>query len=128
MLATAHLKESADTLAPDGSEVRILCATGRGSMAHFRLPPGAVSRAVAHRTVEEVWYVLAGTGRLWRRLDDGAEVTALAAGVSATIPAGAQFQFRNDGGGPLDIVAVTMPPWPGMAEADPVVGPGPPTA
>jgi mannose-6-phosphate isomerase-like protein (cupin superfamily) len=37
--------------------------------------------------------------------------------VSATIPLGAQFQFRNDGEGPLDIVAVTMPPWPGIAEA-----------
>jgi mannose-6-phosphate isomerase-like protein (cupin superfamily) len=128
MLATARLNESADTLAPDGAEVRMLCATGRGSMAHFRLPPGAVSRAVAHRTVEEVWYVLAGTGRLWRRVADTAAVTALTAGVSATIPLGAQFQFRNDGSGPLDILAVTMPPWPGMAEAYPVVGPWSPTA
>jgi mannose-6-phosphate isomerase-like protein (cupin superfamily) len=127
MLATARLNANADALAPDGSEVRVLCATACGSTAHFRLPAGAVSHAVAHRTVEEIWYVVAGTGRLWRRLGDAAEVTLLAAGVSATIPVGAQFQFRNDGAGPLDIVAVTMPPWPGKAEAYPVAGPWPST-
>jgi hypothetical protein len=41
--------------APDGSDVRVLCATERGSMISFALPPGAVSRPVAHRTVEEIW-------------------------------------------------------------------------
>jgi mannose-6-phosphate isomerase-like protein (cupin superfamily) len=127
MLAIARLGASADATAPDGSEVRILCATGRGSMAHFRLLPGAVSRAVAHRTVEEIWYVVAGGGRLWRRFGDAAEVTALAPGIAATIPLGAHFQFRNDGAAPLDIVAVTMPPWPDMAEAYAVAGPWQPT-
>jgi mannose-6-phosphate isomerase-like protein (cupin superfamily) len=119
---TRRLAADADASAPDGSEVRILCATGRGSMAHFRLPPGAVSRAMAHRTVEEIWFVVAGAGRLWRRLGDAAEVTALEAGLSATIPLGARFQFRNDGAVALDVLAVTMPPWPGEAEAYPVDG------
>jgi len=127
MLGVTRLAAAADAIAPDGSEVRILCATARGSMAHFRLPPGGVARAVAHRTVEEIWYVVAGTGRLWRRLGDATEITVLEPGVSATIPLGAQFQFRNDGEGPLDIVAMTMPPWPGMAEACLVAGLWPPT-
>jgi mannose-6-phosphate isomerase-like protein (cupin superfamily) len=128
MLATHRLAAAADTHAPDGSEVRLLCATGRGSMAHFRLPPGAISRAVAHRTVEEIWYVVAGTGRLWRQFGAAAEVTTLTAGISVTIPVGAQFQFRNDGAEPLDIIGVTMPPWPGMAEAEAVDGMWAPTA
>jgi mannose-6-phosphate isomerase-like protein (cupin superfamily) len=115
--ATAHLAANADAIAPDGSEVRILCATGRGSMAHFRLPAGAVAHAVAHRTVEEIWFVIAGTGRLWRRLDEREEILILEPGGSATIPTSAHFQFRNDGAVPLDIVAVTMPPWPGETEA-----------
>ncbi|HVB15997.1 MAG TPA: cupin domain-containing protein, partial [Stellaceae bacterium] len=86
-----------------------------------------VTRAVAHRTVEELWYVVAGGGRLWRRIGDREEVTTLGAGISVTIPLGAQFQFRNDGTTPLDIVAVTMPPWPGEEEAYFVAGPWPAT-
>ena len=45
-----------DATAPDGSEVRLLCATARGSMALFTLAPRMVSRAVAHRSVEEIGY------------------------------------------------------------------------
>jgi mannose-6-phosphate isomerase-like protein (cupin superfamily) len=108
--------------APDGSQVRILCATARGSMISFSLDPGAVSKAVAHKTVEEIWYVVAGRGRLWRRQAEAEEVTDLASGLSLTIPIGAQFQFRNDGDQPLQIVAVTMPPWPGEGEAVVVIG------
>ena len=71
---TRERAQQPDVIAPDGSEVRILASTSRGSMAQFTLPPGAVSKAVAHRTVEEVWLVTHGTGRMWRRLGD-AEVT-----------------------------------------------------
>ena len=35
--------------------MRVLLRLGRGSMAHFELAPGRVSRAVAHRAVEELW-------------------------------------------------------------------------
>jgi mannose-6-phosphate isomerase-like protein (cupin superfamily) len=103
--------------APDGSTVSILCAMERGSMISFTLAPGAVSKAVAHKTVEEIWYVTAGRGRLWRKSDAAEEVVPLNPGLSLTIPAGAQFQFRNDGDEALQIVAVTMPPWPGEGEA-----------
>ncbi len=54
MSSTAMLPADFDVLAPDGSEVRILLATAGGSMAHFRLPAGAVSKPVRHRTVEEI--------------------------------------------------------------------------
>jgi len=121
--ATRRRAAAPDAIAPDGSEVRILGATARGSMAMFTLLPGAVARAVAHRTVEEIWYVVAGQGRLWRRFDESEDVTVLEAGVSATIPTGASFQFRNDGTIPLDIVAVTLPPWPGDGEAYRIEGP-----
>jgi mannose-6-phosphate isomerase-like protein (cupin superfamily) len=106
-----------DAIAPDGSEVRLLASLSRGSMAAFRLVPGAVSKAVAHCTVEEVCYFTAGQGRIWRRLGDDEEITEVAAGVSITIPTGTHFQFRCDGAEPLQAVAVTMPPWPGADEA-----------
>jgi mannose-6-phosphate isomerase-like protein (cupin superfamily) len=113
--------------APDGSTVRPLAATTRGGLAEFRLPPGAIARAVAHRTVEEVWLVLSGAGRLWRRSAGREEVVALTPGVSLTIPTGVHFQFRCESAAPLLIVAVTMPPWPGAEEAIAVAGPWPPT-
>ena len=98
---TRHIAEAPDAIAPDGSEVRLLGSLPGGSMAVFRLQPKAVSRAVAHRTVEEIWYFTAGTGRMWRKLGDREEIVEVAAGVSITIPTGAQFQFRCDGGDPI---------------------------
>jgi mannose-6-phosphate isomerase-like protein (cupin superfamily) len=124
-LGTKALGSGADVIAPDGCEVRILAASPRGSMAHFTLLPGQVSRAVAHRTVEELWYFLAGRGRMWRRLGEREEIVAVAAGVSLAIPTGARFQLCNDGAEPLTAVAVTMPPWPGEDEAYFVEGPWP---
>jgi mannose-6-phosphate isomerase-like protein (cupin superfamily) len=112
---TKTLPHDYDVLAPDGSEVRILLSLPRGSMAHFLLPPGQVSKAVRHRTVEEIWYILAGQGEMWRS-DTGIE--ALAPGTSLTIPTGIAFQFRTLGTEPLTAVAITMPPWPGPDEAE----------
>ena len=125
---TKRIGGAPDAIAPDGSEVRILCAAAGGSMAHFTLPPGAVSRPVAHRTVAEVWYVLSGLGQMWRRLGDREEIVGLVTGVSISIPVGTAFQFRCDGDVPLAAVGVTMPPWPGMDEAYAVDGPWEPTA
>jgi mannose-6-phosphate isomerase-like protein (cupin superfamily) len=124
-LAARTLGAAADVIAPDGCEVRILAATERGSMAHFTLGSGAVARAVAHRTVEEVWYFLSGRGRMWRRLGQQEETVEVAPGFSLAIPLGTRFQLRNDGDQPLTAVAVTMPPWPGEDEAYFVDGPWP---
>lgn len=114
--ATLTVPADPTVLAPDGSEVRVLLALGGGSMAHFRLRPGQIARAVRHRTVEEIWFVLSGHGALWRRQDGRAETVALSPGVCATIPAGTEFQFRAFADD-LEIAAVTMPPWPGEGEA-----------
>ena len=121
--ASRHLPDAPDVLAPDGSEVRLLASLPAGSMAHFRLTPGAVAKAVAHRTVDEIWFVLAGTGEIWRRRGAREEITPLAPGVSLTIPLGTAFQFRAGADAALEIVGVTLPPWPGTDEAVPAVGP-----
>jgi mannose-6-phosphate isomerase-like protein (cupin superfamily) len=125
--ATRRIAEAPDAIAPDGSEVRLLGSLPGGSMAVFRLVPGAVSKAVAHRTVEEIWYFTGGHGRMWRKLGDRQEITEVGPGVSITIPTGAHFQFRCDSGEPLVAVAVTMPPWPGSEEAYSVLGKWEPT-
>jgi mannose-6-phosphate isomerase-like protein (cupin superfamily) len=109
-----------DVLAPDGSEIRFLPQVKGGSMVHCTLPPGAVSLAVTHRTVDELWYVLSGAGELWRRQDGREQVEGLVPGTAHSIPLGTHFQFRNPGTEPLTFVIATMPPWPGMDEAEPV--------
>ena len=91
-------------------------------MAHFELPPGKVSLAVAHRTIEEIWYFLQGEGEMWRKLGEQEEITPVSAGISITIPVGTHFQFRAKGQTALAAVAITMPPWPGPDEAYFVTG------
>ena len=65
---TKQISEVPDVIAADGSQVRVLCQLSRGALATFTLPPGAVSKAVAHRTIEEVWYFVRGRGRFRRRI------------------------------------------------------------
>ena len=114
---TKRLPEEPTATTPDGSAVRVLLELEGGSMAHFELPPEEASIAVAHRTVEEIWYVLRGRGEMWRKLGEQEEVVALEPGVCLTLPLGTHFQFRAVGEEPLAAIGVTMPPWPGEGEA-----------
>jgi len=125
---TLPLPESPDVVAPDGSDVRVLPRLAGGSMAHFTLAPGVTSRAVEHRSVEEIWFVIGGRGEMWRASAEREEIVALTAGVALTIPLETRFQFRASGEEPLTVVGVTMPPWPGDDEAIPVDGPWEATA
>ena len=119
---TGRLPEQPDIVAPDGSDVRVLLRTERGSMAHFELAPGRASEAICHRNVDEIWFVLSGRGEMWRRRNDREDVVTIEPGVCVTIPVGTHFQFRAMAGESLKAVGVTMPPWPGPEEAIPVAG------
>ena len=115
---TKRLPVDRDAVAPDGSDVRVLLdLAGRGGMAHFELAPGQVSRATAHKTVEEIWFFLGGRGEMWRKQGDREEVVAVDTGLCLTIPIGTHFQFRSFGYEPLAAIGATMPPWPGPDEA-----------
>ncbi|AWT60392.1 MAG: hypothetical protein DF168_01601 [Candidatus Moanabacter tarae] len=119
---TRPLPFAPDVTAPDGSDVRILLTLAGGSMAHFELSPGETSIAVAHRTVEEIWYCLQGHGEMWRKQPDREEVVALKPGICLTLPTGTHFQFRTIGEEPFSAVGITMPPWPNDDEAYRVTG------
>ncbi|MBL6446378.1 cupin domain-containing protein [Fulvivirga sp. 29W222] len=119
---TKQLPLKADAIAPDGSEVRLLLGLTRGGMAHFKLAPNQVSKAVTHKTIEEIWYFLSGHGEMWRMQGDYEETVNIGEGVCITIPTGTHFQFRSKGGEPLIAIGITMPPWPGEDEATIVKG------
>lgn len=110
---TKRLPVARDAVAPDGSDVRILLRIEeKGSIVHFELPPGQTATAVAHRTVNEIWYFLTGRGEMWRKQNDHEEVVPVDPGICLTIPKGTHFQFRSFGYEPLAAVGVTIPPWP----------------
>ena len=116
-LASKTVAAEYDYLAPDQSEIRLLPEMHGGGMAHCTLPPGGVSHAVRHQTVEEIWYFVSGAGQVWRRQGEHQETTDVSPGVAITLPVGTHFQFRNTGEAPLEFVIATMPPWPGKDEA-----------
>ena len=122
-----RLPARADVVAPDGCDVRVLLAISAGGLAHFELGPGETSIAVEHRTVEEIWYFLRGSGEMWRRSAEREEVVEVLADVCVTVPLGTRFQFRSLGREPLAAVGVTIPRWPGDEEATVVDGPWEPT-
>jgi mannose-6-phosphate isomerase-like protein (cupin superfamily) len=124
---TKLLPNERDAVAPDGSDVRILLKLKSGSMAHFELAPNQTSKAVMHRTVEEIWFFVSGRGEMWRKQGDQVRVDDVYPGVCLTIPLGTHFQFRSSGDQPLVAVGVTMPPWPGEDEAIIVSGEWAPT-
>ena len=117
-MSYAELPAEPDVFAPDGAAVRVLVECRGASMAHFSLAPHQVSVAVAHRTLEEMWYFVGGAGEMWRRSGrtGAGEVVSVRAGVALTIPAGTHFQFRSFGDVPLAAVAATVPAWPGIGD------------
>jgi mannose-6-phosphate isomerase-like protein (cupin superfamily) len=120
---TMHIPSAPFTIAPDGSDVRLLLGLPGGSMAHFELGSNTVSKAVVHKTIEEIWYFLSGRGQMWREQSELSTVADLFPGICLTIPVGTKFQFRSFGFEPLAAIGVTMPPWPGPSEAEIVEGP-----
>ena len=77
-----RLKSAYDYLAPDKSEIRLLCQGRTAGLCHCTLPAGQVSTAVRHRKVEECWYVLEGKGQIWRETHG---VSDMAPGISVVI-------------------------------------------
>ncbi len=109
-------------IAPDGSGFRRLLVGQRAQIGHCELSPGQVTRAVEHPAVEELWYVVSGTGQLWRAAGRSQSVIDLEPRLAVTLPAGVSFQFRAGDAG-LALLIVTAPPWPGDDAARHVSGP-----
>jgi mannose-6-phosphate isomerase-like protein (cupin superfamily) len=126
--ATMQTPFDRTTVAPDGSDVRVLLGLTSGSMAHFELAAGKTSSAITHRTIEEIWFVLSGRGEMWRKQGQREEIVTLKPGTCLTIPLGTHFQFRASSNESVSAVGITIPPWPGEGEAVPVIGPWQPTA
>jgi mannose-6-phosphate isomerase-like protein (cupin superfamily) len=111
-----------DAIAPDGSEIYFLVGDARrASLVEVRLGAGQTTKAMRHRTVEEIWYVLAGEGRVWQQCPgEAAEVKDVSPGSVLTIRTGCGFQFQAAPRTQLRFLCYTSPPWPGDQEAEAV--------
>jgi mannose-6-phosphate isomerase-like protein (cupin superfamily) len=116
-----------DATAPDGSAIYFRVVDAKSvSLVEVVLEPGMVSRPVHHRTVEEIWYFLAGGGQVWMRSPDREteRTQRVAPGSAVTIPTGWDFQFSAEADAALRFLCFTSPPWPGVDEAVPVADGG----
>jgi mannose-6-phosphate isomerase-like protein (cupin superfamily) len=71
-------------------------------MAHFLLRTGHVSRAVRHKTVEPIGYIISERGEMWRANEGHGDVSYISAGTCLTILLGIIFQFRPPRDGTVD--------------------------
>lgn len=104
-------------IAPDGSEIRLLTRSEKGSLCLCTLPVGVTTLAVKHKTITELWYFLEGQGKVWRKNHIEEKIDEVKAGVSLTIDPNVSFQFCNTGQQPLKFLITTIPAWPGPDEA-----------
>lgn len=94
----------------DGSEIRELLAHRNScirnqSLAEARLPAGATTTPHYHPRTEEIYYILAGTGRM----QVGDETCEVGPGDAIAIPPGAQHQICNTGGLTLRFLCCCAP-------------------
>ncbi len=112
-----------DVIAPDGAEIRILVDQSRGatqlSLAEALVKPGERTSCVSHKTIEEVWYIVRGTGQFHRLSPDGTDeqIVTIQLGDALFIPTGYRFWVENTGTEDLIFLCHDAPAWPGHDEA-----------
>jgi mannose-6-phosphate isomerase-like protein (cupin superfamily) len=94
----------------DGSEIRELLAhrnsaIRKQSLAEARLPPGASTTPHFHPLTEEIYYILAGRGRL----QIGDEVREVGPGDAIAIPPGAVHTITTISTEPLKFLCCCAP-------------------
>jgi hypothetical protein len=84
-MKTTLLPEEPDAKSPTGADIRFLMDGETGNLIHSTVPPHQTNRATVHTTVSEFWFVLEGSGEIWR--DDGVEscITKLIPGTAIDI-------------------------------------------
>jgi mannose-6-phosphate isomerase-like protein (cupin superfamily) len=109
------LKDCPRFVALDGTEICELLHPDREdeelflgySLSHARLGPGEASRPHCLKTSSEVYFILAGRGRMTIE-GESAEVGS---GTAIYIPPGSRQHIENRGDGPLVFLCLVYPPW-----------------
>jgi mannose-6-phosphate isomerase-like protein (cupin superfamily) len=105
-----NLEQTTPFTTKDGSEIRELLAYRNSairnqSLAEARVAPGASTTPHFHRLTEEIYYIVAGSGRM--RIED--EVCDVAPGDAIAIPPGLKHQITNTGRTTLRLLCCCAP-------------------
>ena len=92
--------------APDGFKVWELADINAGGIAQFQLPAQRVGGAIMHKTVSEIWLIVAGSGKVWI---NGVGEREISAGSYFIVPPQTPFQVRNDSTTEMTVIGLTMP-------------------
>ena len=95
---------------PHGSELRPLIDRTTSeitqcSLAEEILPPGSAVTPHHHRELEEIYYILSGSGRM----TVGEESNTVAAGDAVYVPRGHRHTLKNTGDEPIRLLVVCGP-------------------
>jgi mannose-6-phosphate isomerase-like protein (cupin superfamily) len=95
---------------PHGSEIRpLIDRTTSGitncSLAEETLPPGCAVTPHYHREIEEVYYVVSGSGEM----TVGDETRQVATGDAVYVPRGRRHSIANNGTEPIKLILVCGP-------------------
>jgi mannose-6-phosphate isomerase-like protein (cupin superfamily) len=107
-----HRSACVPFVAQDDAIIRELCSPRNSSVrnqsvAEATIPPGGYVREHYHRTTEELYYVLSGTGRM--RIDG--ETREVTAGDLVVILPGKRHRIDNLGNDPLVLIVTCSPPY-----------------
>jgi mannose-6-phosphate isomerase-like protein (cupin superfamily) len=107
----SHLAELSSFVTADGSRIREIAgpswtAARRQSLAEATVGPGEETHEHFHPKTEELYYFIAGTGRM--RLGEAGE-SAIAAGDCVVIPPGTAHKLWNTGTEPLVLLCCCVP-------------------
>ncbi len=110
-LARHVLADEPDAVSPGGgAEIRHILTSPRGDLTHAVCQQGQIAPTHLLPELDEGYFVLAGSGSIWRRDENRESSTALYPGRFVWMPAGMQFQYRADGQSLIFLVAV-LPSW-----------------
>jgi mannose-6-phosphate isomerase-like protein (cupin superfamily) len=110
VIEKANLDQLPSFVTADGSAIRELAgpawtAARAQSLAEATVEPGAETAEHYHPQAEELYYFVAGTGRM--RL--GSDVSQVVAGDCVVIPPGTAHKLFNDGSEPLVLLCCCSP-------------------
>jgi len=111
-MEVVNRNSSARFITKDGSTIRSLLdrtnstATNQ-SLAEATVPPGAATQPHRHPRTEELYYILAGTGRM----EVGSEARGVGPLDAILIPPGSRHTLANTGSALLVFLCCCAPPY-----------------
>jgi mannose-6-phosphate isomerase-like protein (cupin superfamily) len=102
-----HLDKAEPFVTKDGSTIRELHHTAAQSLAEATLEPDQATERHYHRSTEEIYFVLKGSGRV----EVDGDTRTVRRGDAVLIPPGAWHTIENNGSSELRILCCCSPPY-----------------